>query len=328
MSLSDVLEQVRESLDNGGDSLAYKDEYAASHGLLVVEDIQKLTSEFLAEHTHAHGDEVLDGGLERDGARHALAADELAQHLAELRAVLAAGGVLKSVGKGQIRIVVDLALGNLVAEKSLELIVRDIHNIRRIISGHGLSEILDGGVNGALDLYAALETDIAARCADENLVIIGLNMPVAEVDIVERERALAEFDFDLFLLARLEENFLEALEFLLGAEDGAVFLGNIELGNLCAVSVAGVLYLEGNLESIGILDAVRRDLEVAVLESGVGQTEAEREQNVLFCGVIVAVADIQTFAILDSSGMSGGSCCSRECPRVRTDKSRQACRRG
>lgn len=69
-------------------------------------------------------------------------------------------------------------------------------------------------------------------------------MPVAEIDIVERERALAEFDFDLFLLARLEENFLEALEFLLGAEDGAVFLGNIELGNLCAVSVAGVLYLE------------------------------------------------------------------------------------
>lgn len=199
----------------------------------------------------------------------------------------------------------DLALGNLVAEKSLELIVRDIHNIRRIISGHGLSEILDGGVNGALDLYTALEADIAARCADENLIIIRLNMPVAEIDIVERERALAEFDFDLFLLARLEENFLEALELLLGTEDGAVFLGNIELGNLCAVSVAGVLYLEGDLESIGILDAVRRDLEVAVLESGVGQTEAEREQNVLFCGVIVAVADIQTFAILDSCGMAG-----------------------
>ena len=131
-----------------------------------------------------------------------------------------------------------------MAEKSFELIVRDIHNIRRIISGHGLSEILDGGVNGALDLYTALEADIAARCADENLIIIRLNMPVAEIDIVERKRTLAEFDFDLFLLARLEENFLEALEFLLGAEDGAVFLGNIELGNLCAVSVAGVLYLE------------------------------------------------------------------------------------
>lgn len=130
-------------------------------------------------------------------------------------------------------------------------------------------------------------------------------MPVAEIDIVERERALAEFDFDLFLLARLEENFLEALEFLLGAEDGAVFLGNIELGNLCAVSVAGVLYLEGDLESVGILDAVRRDLEVAVLESGVGHTEAEREQDVLLRGVIVAVADIQTFAILDSCGMAG-----------------------
>ena len=162
LSLSDALEQVWKSLDNGGDSLAYKDEYAASHGLLVVEDIQKLMSEFLAEHAHAHGDEVLDGSLERYRARHALAADELAQQLAELRAVLSAGGVLKSVGKSQIRIVVDLALGNLVAEKSLELIVRDIHNIRRIISGHGLSEILDGGVNGALDLYTALEADIAA----------------------------------------------------------------------------------------------------------------------------------------------------------------------
>lgn len=304
-SLSDVLEQVRESLDNGGDRLAYKDEYAASHRLLVVEDIQKLTSEFLAEHTHAHGDEVLDGGLECYRARHALAADELAQHLAELRAVLSAGGVLKSVGECQVRIVVNLTFGNLMAEKSLELIVRDIHNIRRIISGHGLSEILDGGVNGALDLYAALETDIAARCADENLIIIRLNMPVAEIDIVERERALAEFDFDLFLLARLEENFLEALELLLGTEDGAVFLGNIELGNLCAVSVAGVLYLEGDLESVGILDAVRRDLEVAVLESSVRQTEAEREQDVLLRGVIVAVADIQTLAILNSSGMSG-----------------------
>ena len=235
-SLSDVLEQVRESLDNGGDRFAYKDEYAASHRLLVVEDIQKLMSEFLAEHTHAHGDEVLDGSLERDGARHALAADELAQHLAEFRAVLSAGGVLKSVGECQIRIVVNLTFGNLMAEKSFELIVRDIHNIRRIISGHGLSEILDGGVNGALDLYTALEADITARCADENLIIIRLNMPVAEIDIVERERALAELDFDFFLFSGLEENFLEALEFLLGTEDGAVFLGNIELGNLCAVS--------------------------------------------------------------------------------------------
>ena len=97
----------------------------------------------------------------------------------------------------------DLALGNLVTEKSFELIVRDIHNIRRIISGHGLSEILDGGVNGALDLYTALEADIAARCADENLIIIRLNMPVAEIDIVERERALAELDFDFFLFASL-----------------------------------------------------------------------------------------------------------------------------
>ena len=91
MSLSDVLEQVRESLDNGGDRLAYKDEYAASHRLLVVEDIEQLMSELLAEHAHAHGDEVLDGSLERDGARHALAADELAQHIAEFRAVLSAG---------------------------------------------------------------------------------------------------------------------------------------------------------------------------------------------------------------------------------------------
>ena len=130
-------------------------------------------------------------------------------------------------------------------------------------------------------------------------------MPVAEIDIVERERALAELDFDLFLFSGLEEDFLEALELLLGTEDGAVFLGNIELGNLCAVSVAGVLYLEGDLESVGILDAVRRDLEVAVLESSVRQTEAEREQDVLLRGVIVAVADIQTLAILDSSGMSG-----------------------
>lgn len=130
-------------------------------------------------------------------------------------------------------------------------------------------------------------------------------MPVAEIDIVERERALAELDFDFFLFSGLEEDFLEALEFLLGTEDGAVFLGNIELGNLCAVSVAGVLYLEGDLESVGILDAVRRDLEVAVLESSVRQTKAEREQNVLLRGVIVAVADIQTLAILNSSGMSG-----------------------
>ena len=130
-------------------------------------------------------------------------------------------------------------------------------------------------------------------------------MPVAEIDIVERERALAELDFDFFLFSGLEEDFLEALELLLGTEDGAVFLGNIELGNLCAVSVAGVLYLEGNLESVGILDAVRRDLEVAVLESSVRQTEAEREQDVLLRGVIVAVADIQTLAILNSSGMSG-----------------------
>ena len=130
-------------------------------------------------------------------------------------------------------------------------------------------------------------------------------MPVAEIDIVERERALAELDFDFFLFSGLEEDFLEALELLLGTEDGAVFLGNIELGNLCAVSVAGVLYLEGNLESVGILDAVRRDLEVAVLESSVRQTEAEREQDVLLRGVIVALADIQTLAILNSSGMSG-----------------------
>lgn len=201
-------------------------------------------SELLAEHAHAHGDEVLDGGLERDGARHALAADELAQHLAELRAVLAAGGVLKSVRKGEMRIVVNLALGNLMADKSLKLLIRNVHDIRRIVCRHNISEILDGGVNGALDLHTALKTDIAARRADENLVIIRLNMPVAEIDIVERKRTLAQLYLDLLLLARLEEYLLEASELLGGAIYGAVFLGNIELGNLCAVSVAGVLYLE------------------------------------------------------------------------------------
>lgn len=201
-------------------------------------------SELLAEHAHAHGDEVLDGGLERDGARHALAADELAQQLAELRAVLAAGGVLKSVRKGEMRIVVNLALGNLMADKSLKLLIRNVHDIRRIVCRHNISEILDGGVNGALDLHAALKTDIAARRADENLVIIRLNMPVAEIDIVERKRTLAQLYLDLLLLARLEEYLLEASELLGGAIYGAVFLGNIELGNLCAVSVAGVLYLE------------------------------------------------------------------------------------
>ena len=66
-------------------------------------------------------------------------------------------------------------------------------------------------------------------------------MPVAEIDIVERERALAELDFDFFLFSGLEEDFLEALELLLGTEDGAVFLGNIELGNLCADSIARLL---------------------------------------------------------------------------------------
>ena len=81
-------------------------------------------------------------------------------------------------------------------------------------------------------------------------------MPVAEGYVIECESSLVKLNFNLLFFAGLEEDLLEALEFLLRAENSAAGLGNIELRRLSAVNGTDVLDFEAHCHLVAILDIV------------------------------------------------------------------------
>lgn len=180
-------------------------------------------------------------------------------------------------------------VGDGVAQERLEGGVAHAQDVGGLVGGD-VAALVGVGAVGALDLDRGRKADVAAARADAQLVGAGLDLPGVGAGVEVAERLVVEGDGHGLGLAGGELDAREALELLLGAEDLAAGLGDVELHHLGAGDRSGVGH--------GERGALGGRLHARVCEGGVREAVAEREGDGLAGGVEVAVADVDALAVL------------------------------
>ena len=174
-----------------------------------------------------------------------------------------------------------------------------------VVSRCRLSVIRHGSGAVGNDIYSLSQANIPAGSTNHNIKQTGLYLPVLQLHIIKCEGALGQGNGDFLLLPGFQEHFLKGTQLLLGTEDGALLIGHINLCDLCAVHIAGVLDLKGNGQVVRVLNIGGGQLQIAVFKSGIRQAVTEREQHFFLCGVIVAVANVHTLFMLADHRLAG-----------------------
>ena len=134
----------------------------------------------------------------------------------------------------------------------------------------------------------------AAACFDEIAALVVF--PGTGPDVIERKIIGTECESQSAGLAAFQPDLFEGLQFMLGTIDRRVLRIDIDLDDFRTVTLAGVGQFESTFNT-AIAD--RPDRHVAVGESGVAQSMAERIQFSFRIAVKVAVTDIEAVGIED-----------------------------
>ena len=107
-----------------------------------------------------------------------------------------------------------------------------------------------------------------------------------------------DFELDGLRLSWGEAHFLERLQLLGRALEKRILLTYIELHDFLSVTRTDILYLYGRLQD-PVCRNLRTDIDLTILELGVAEAMAEREQRADAFGVKPAVADVDALFIVD-----------------------------
>ena len=99
----------------------------------------------------------------------------------------------------------------------------------------------------------------------------------------------------------MQEHFFETFEFFCRTIEGAFNVRNVELSNFRTCDFADVLDGESDGERISFVDCVCAQTEIGIFEASVGKSVAERILDALVCAVVIAVSDVNAFAIFNRS---------------------------
>ena len=141
------------------------------------------------------------------------------------------------------------------------------------------------------------QPDVLHACADKQLVLAALDFPAVSLDIPKTERLIVQHDGDALFLAGGECYAGKAFQFLCRAEKLTVLFSNIQLHNFRSCHAAGVRY--------GKADPLFIGSHIAVRKRRVAHAIAKREAHSFFRRGKVAVADVQSFAVLHSLAAGG-----------------------
>src|SRR6266851_6764940 len=96
------------------------------------------------------------------------------------------------------------------------------------------------------------------------------------IGIEEGELIRDEFEIDCLFVASPERHAFESLQLYHGGADGGDHIGQIYLHNLIAVVLAGVFYINRDLDKSRIV-SLRMNLKIGILELRIAQAIAEAE---------------------------------------------------
>ena len=141
--------------------------------------------------------------------------------------------------------------------------------------------------------FDLLHQAVAAAGADEEAEETVFQQIPAGV-VVEAHVFLFQREADLPLFSGAERYSAVVLEFLHRADEAGCHVLHVELGNLRALPLAGVLQPHGDLQ----LFAAFPDPQVLIRKARIAQAVAEGEEKVNVLAVIIAVAYKDPFTIL------------------------------
>ncbi len=130
-------------------------------------------------------------------------------------------------------------------------------------------------------------------------------MPVAYIYIIISKCTLAEGQCNLFFLTGFQEHFCKRTELFFRAENRAFLIGNINLCNFSTVHTACIFNLKRNINRFAVFNFSSRKLHIAVFKCGIRKAVSKREKHILFCCIIITVANINAFLMLRYNRFAG-----------------------
>ena len=128
--------------------------------------------------------------------------------------------------------------------------------------------------------------------------VAGIQNPTMRMCIEISQIGNWDFELDGLRLSWGEAHFLERLQLLGRALEKRILLTYIELHDFLSVTRTDILYLYGRLQD-PVCRNLRTDIDLTILELGVAEAMAEREQRADAFGVKPAVADVDALFIVD-----------------------------
>ena len=163
--------------------------------------------------------------------------------------------------------------------------------MRQRLAGIGV-----GGI-GAADVNIGHQADVRAGGTDTNLIPAALDLPAVSSGVPVAERLVIERERNRAALPCRKRHPCKGLQLLRRAEDLRTGLCDIDLHDLRAVTRTGVGH--GQAHTVG------SDLQVGIGKACVAQTVAERERHRHPGGLVIAVADIESLAVLHGAACPG-----------------------
>ena len=131
-----------------------------------------------------------------------------------------------------------------------------------------------------------MEREVLRGASSQHRVVAGNKLPAVRGFVVDGQAVVGHGNGNLLRLTGSQLDAGPADE-TLGRLAGRIRQRSVHLGNLCSGALAGVLHREGNGEPITALHG-----QPGVGVGGVGEAEAEREQDGFLLRVVPLVADL------------------------------------
>src|SRR6266404_3508069 len=162
-------------------------------------------------------------------------------------------------------------------------------------------ESFASGDSGA-QAQPAAQFNLRGRMTHQDVVVAGLGSPLLSVHIIVRERARIQWYGNSLRFSRSQTHFRQALQFLCRPRHAGVCSADINLGDLSAFSGARVLHVERNFIAATLK---RFNREIAVLESGVRESEPKRKQRLRVVLFVASITDEHTLLVSDAVRAGG-----------------------
>lgn len=149
------------------------------------------------------------------------------------------------------------------------------------------------------------QANVAGRCTDLDFEYTGIELPGLRGRIPERKRRAAQPEGHRLRFVGSQFNSLKSLQLMNWSVDIRVVLVDVQLNNFGAFAGACVADLHADLDWLVSAGLIRPDFQIAIRKGRIAQPEAEGELRFNVFGIEVAIANVNTFCVVNFRSLPG-----------------------